>query len=366
MMVLIHTVVSWLSLWSLALAIAILFFRLPAFLPSAYAPYRPEPIGPSVRPLFAILVVLIAAASLGDLVLRASEMTGRGIPDALGVLSVVVQRTHYGTTWLVRAAASVLLIMLTLFSWEGRKGTALRVVMLALAVVIAWTFSASGHASDQGDFTLQEMMDLLHLLASSLWGGGVLVLALVILPSLLARGDLLNLAEVSRRFSRVAGFAVLVLLLAALYNVRVYVGEFKALWTTGYGLTVVAKMILLYFLLLIGAFNRYVSLPFLLHVAGGRLEPPGAVGRVIGLLLDRFRQHLTAPVTLIFRKALLIEAVLMAAVLLAAAALKHQTPASHLRHGEQQHIEQTTLSVRTEPGVCAEERARTSIRKELQ
>src|SRR5574337_1351373 len=105
MMLLIHTFVTWLRLGSLALTIAVLTFRLSAFIPSSSypSPSRVEPVGPGIRPLVGGLVAVIAVTSLMDLFLRVSEMTGRTIPDILAVLPVVVQRTHYGTVWLVRA-----------------------------------------------------------------------------------------------------------------------------------------------------------------------------------------------------------------------------------------------------------------------
>ena len=348
MIILAYTVVTGPGLFSLALTIAILAFRLPVFSSSVYAPYGSEPLGPFIRPLFAMLLAVIAGSSLGELLLRSGEMAvGTFAPGALrkGIVD-----THFGRVWLIRMATSGLLVVLMLFSGKGRDHNGLRVLMFALAVVVAWTYSAAGHASEQGDFTVRQIMDLLHLLAASLWVGGVFVLALVVLPSSLVRGDLMTIAETSRIFSRLAGFAVLVLLLTAVYNLRVNVGEFKALWSTSYGLTVMAKIFLLYLLILTGAFNRYVSVPLLLHVAGGRLEPPGPVGRFIGILLDNFRRHLTVPVTLIFGKALLIEAALMAAVLLCAAALKHQTPANKVVPPAKEQIERMTLTVEEVPG----------------
>ena len=83
------------------------------------------------------------------------------------------------------------------------------------------------------------------------------------------------------------------MLLTAIYNLRVYVGEFSGLWKTTYGMTVLAKMLLLYFLLLLGALNRYLSLPLLEHVAGGRFAGKGLVVRLIDRVLAGVRGHIS-------------------------------------------------------------------------
>ncbi len=115
--------------------------------------------------------------------------------------------------------------------------------MLCIAVIIAMTESASGHASDKGDFSIPEIMDFLHLLAAGAWGGGLFALSLVILPKLARAGDQAAalIADIARRFSRIAGIAVGIIAITALYNAWSFVGSFEAIWTSPYGWTVFAK-----------------------------------------------------------------------------------------------------------------------------
>lgn len=340
MIPLIHTIFTWFELTALAFSIAVLVFRLPAFMPpSPVVGYGYEMFTSRIWRLFGCAAAVIVLAGIGDLLLRAAEMSSRSLQDVFPALSPVLFRTHYGTVWLVRMAALVLLSLLSQAGGNYRDSNVIRYSMLALGVVIAWTESAAGHASDLGDFTVREMADLLHFLSASAWGGGLLVLSLVILPPLIKRADMITMAEISRRFSRIAGFAVVIIVLTALYNARTYVGDFSALWKTTYGLTVIAKMVLLYFLILLGAFNRYVSVPLLQHVAGSRIEGPGLIAHIAGTAFDRARGYISGHIALLFGKIVLVEAMLMVLVFLCAAGLKHETPASHLKHLEHERMQ---------------------------
>ena len=70
--------------------------------------------------------------------------------------------------------------------WRSRvAGSGLPALMLCACTLIAMMRSASGHAADWGDLTFSELIDWLHLMASTLWGGGLLTLCIVVLPAAL-------------------------------------------------------------------------------------------------------------------------------------------------------------------------------------
>lgn len=342
MTILIHTTLTWLELMSLAFCIGILVIRLPAFMPpNPVAGYGYEIFASSIWRLFGFGTAAIVFSSAGELLLRAAETSGQPLNSVFPALPPVLFGTRYGTVWFIRLAALALLLLISLAGGKYRESNSARYIMLALGIAVAWTESASGRASGQGDFTVRETVYLIHLLAACLWGGGLLVLSLVILPSLIRRADMIMMAGISRRFSRVAGYAVLILLLTALYNARTYVGSFEALWKTRYGLIVLAKMLLLYFLLLLGAFNRYMSVPLLGHAAGLRLEGPGLIGHVAVRAFDSLRGYLSGHLAALYGKIVLIEAALMIGVLLCAATLRHQTPPAYLKHLQPEQMLQT-------------------------
>jgi putative copper export protein len=323
---------SWLDLVTLAFLIAVPLFRLfPVAEPAATRTHAAI-IPPYVASLVAPGAALLLFTSAGQLL---TLSMGTGIP-LLGGFPEPVEatlRTPPGSVWLIRLTALIFLIILIALKDKERDQPWFSGVMLSLGIAITWTNSASGHAADKGHFTIQEMVDFIHLLSACIWGGGVFVLALLAAPRLHRQTDRIVIAEASWKFSRIAGYVVLLLLFTALYNARFHVGRFDALWSTAYGGTVAVKIFLLYVLLLVGGFNRYVNIPMLQQISGRRLEGPGGFGRAIGFLLDAFRPYLSEPVSLLFRKTLIIEVVFIAAVFLCAAMLRHETPVRN-RHLE--------------------------------
>jgi putative copper export protein len=207
--------------------------------------------------------------------------------------------------------------------------------MLLLSLIVSMTASASGHASDAGDFSLPEIMDWLHLLAASVWGGGLMVLSASVLPGLTGGKNPPPplIAAVASRFSAMAGFAVATVAATAIYNAWIYVGSIKALLGTAYGWTVLAKIILFFILVNLGAFNRYVSVPLLLERAGGSAERREIFTRIFLRLFPRLQPGGGGDEILPrFMRSVRVEAVLIVGILLCAALLRHEIPARHISH----------------------------------
>jgi putative copper resistance protein D len=209
--------------------------------------------------------------------------------------------------------------------------------MLGFAVIISMTESASGHASDKGDFSVAEIMDWLHLFAASLWGGGLLVLSASVLPELVMTGDKAAplIAGVARRFSRIAGIAVGIIALTSIYNAWMYVGSFGAFWKMPYGQTVLAKITLFLLLINLGAFNRYINVPLLQQWGGFSPGDQGIMKRIVDRFVPRFlREQSGYKIALRFKRSVRVEALLIIGVLLCAAFLRHAIPARHVSHME--------------------------------
>jgi putative copper export protein len=141
------------------------------------------------------------------------------------------------------------------------------------------------------------------------------------------------IAGVARRFSRIAGLAVGIVAVTAFYNGLIYVGSIAALWKSAYGLTVIAKIALFIFLVNLGAFNRYVSVPLLQEWAGASPESRGVFTRLAVRLFPGFTLEGSGRrVALRFKRLVRGEAFLIVLVLLCAALLRHEIPARHLSH----------------------------------
>jgi uncharacterized membrane protein len=178
-------------------------------------------------------------------------------------------------------------------------------------------------------------MDWLHLLSASVWGGGLVVLSVSLLPELVREGDQAApiIAGVARRFSRIAGVAVGIVALTSIYNAWSYVGSFEAFLKSPYGLAVLAKIILFLLLINLGAFNRYINVPLLQQWGGFSSGDPGIMKRIVDRFVPPFLCNQGGhKIALRFKRSVRVEALLIVGVLLCAALLRHEVPARHAFH----------------------------------
>jgi copper resistance protein D len=197
-----------------------------------------------------LAIVLLLVTSAIDLLARARVMSGGDLWQVGTALPLVLARTHFGTVWIARA-----IILVALLALCASRSAAARIVGLVLALGVALTGTLTGHAADWGDRSVTVLVDWLHAVAATAWAGGLFGLALALGPS----SELLG--TVARRFSRLAGYCLLVVVASGVYNAYVQVPTFASLWTTTYGVALVLKVLLALVLAFLGAVNRYLVLP---------------------------------------------------------------------------------------------------------
>ena len=262
------------------------------------------------RRLWLLVAPCLAVLSIDSLVLllyRGHVLSDMPIGQVWPVLPKVLAHTHYGHIWLVRiiAVGGAWLVW-----WLGRKPTARRrwaVVMAAVMAVMAFTRSATGHSADQGDFTLMELMDWLHIIAASLWAGSVVAFTLILLNGFIkgsATSWPFNLFV--HRLSQLATAAVLVVLVSGAYNTWQKLLTIDALWETDYGRHLLWKIALVGIMLGLGAINRFF------HLKKLPMDAPGGDGEAAAQRL--------------FRRFLRIETLAAVAVFIAAAILINTMP----------------------------------------
>ena len=211
-----------------------------------------------VRRLTFVSLVLLAAASVTDLIARARTMTGGGVGASLAALPLVLGRTHFGLVWRLRAWGLVLMMILC-----AVRSRSARMAALGTMLGVMFTVALSGHAADWGDFTPVALVYWGHAVAACAWGGGLLCCWWCLFREKhvpLAPADLVT---VTRRFSRLAGLCICVIVLSGLANSYVELATIPALWTSPYGRVLAAKVLLVLGTLALGATNRYRVLPAL-------------------------------------------------------------------------------------------------------
>jgi putative copper export protein/mono/diheme cytochrome c family protein len=254
------------------------------------------------------LAVTLGAGVL-DLWRQVGVATGSGLWESLDgarIVSVLLD-TRYGTVWFARTGLLVLLAVLLRLASEDGEGDwlALRLQALALSAASLALGALAGHAAAVEGAVVAVGLDALHLVASGVWAGGLVPLALCLAwASRLAVPGVAAVA--AERFSRLGLAAVTALAASGAFAAWKQVGSVPALVGTAYGRWLAVKLLLFGVLVPLAARNLLVWRRRL--AAGGPGEPAAA---------RALRRHVLG------------EAALVAAILAAVAVLGLTTPGRH-------------------------------------
>jgi copper transport protein len=175
--------------------------------------------------------------------------------DALGLPLAEIARaeswragfaTSYGTAALVAVLAALPALV-----GLGTKGVVRRGLAIVALVALGTAFALTGHASAAPPQWLTRPAVFIHTTGVALWTGALVPLAFLIL-SANAQGSVAAL----RRFSRLIPCVVAPLVASGLVLAVVQVGTPEALVTTGYGIVLLVKGLLLIVLFALAALNR--------------------------------------------------------------------------------------------------------------
>lgn len=201
-------------------------------------------------------LAVLAFAGAAILLAYTAEIDDATPPGMLLDIPKIITRTHFGLIWAVHLATLLVIwIGCTVMTSRlaSRRWSAL---MVAGLLALAFTYSASSHASDSGDFTLAELADWVHVAATAAWGGSILISAALIFPLLRDQHSIISVA--AGRLSTLAGSALPFALVTGIYNSSVQLRSVGSLLHTTYGRLLTAKLAVVVTLVLIGALNRFV------------------------------------------------------------------------------------------------------------
>jgi copper resistance protein D len=196
------------------------------------------------------LALLVVSGALW-LAAQAQAMSGAPLAQALSreTLVAVLGETLFGRVSVVRFALAVALAIVLVLLRDGGLRAAGALLSGALLATLAWT----GHAAaEQGaDRAVHLSADALHLIAAGAWVGALWPLAVAL------RTEDAALAErAARRFSTVGMASVGTLVVTGVANAWYTVGSVPALFGTGYGRLLTAKLALFGAMLALAAVNR--------------------------------------------------------------------------------------------------------------
>jgi copper transport protein len=238
-----------------------------------------------MRRLLAGAIVLGVAVSVLGVLLQGASAAGVSLWSSLQ--STILRDTlesRFGEVWGLRAIDWLLLggLLLLARRWTARWS----LVLVGLgAAYLAVTPALAGHASIQSPTAVFFPSDVLHVLAASVWVGGITCL-LYALPGATVQLEgpersRLLLATLAR-FSPLALGAVVAIAVTGVIQAYIDVRSINGLLHTTYGQLIIVKVVLLASLIALGWVNRERVIPALERMAGDGRAPGG-----IGMLARR-------------------------------------------------------------------------------
>jgi copper transport protein len=204
-------------------------------------------------------IILLIIAIIGFMLVQTSEFAGR---FELASLQAFALRTRLGQAVTIRLVLTILLAVLLALTpifdrirlWAG--------IMLGAALLLS--FSMSSHAAAQNSPVLPILVDWIHMLATMIWVGGLMLLAFmvpVLMGTLQTKERANSFAILIGRFSNLALISVGILTLTGIYSASLHLKSFGELFSTTYGQTLLVKVLIFGVLIAFGAFQRLRLVP---------------------------------------------------------------------------------------------------------
>jgi copper transport protein len=227
----------------------------------------------SLPTLFVILL-----ANIGILLAQSLSISNGNLGQAFSpaLLHNLIANGRFGVFWSEREVVVFLAIIIaaytTLFD-QQHQPRAIKLLLpalnLMLGLLLLMALALSGHAGAvTGNLLVYSILiDWLHLLAASLWIGGMLYLSLIYLPVIQKLTGLERtraLLTILPRFSPLAIVGVLILTVTGPFNATFHMTSFDQLIDTAYGRTLVIKNVLVGAMLIVSAIHVGLLRPLLL------------------------------------------------------------------------------------------------------
>jgi copper transport protein len=219
------------------------------------------------------LLRVLFIANIGVLLGLALAVTGGNWSDVFSptLLAALLANGHFGTFWTMREVVVVLAMVVGTYiilapTRARRHSEALTWInlLLGLALLIALTLSGDAAAVSGTPGIAAVLVDWLHLLAASLWIGGILYVALVFLPVLKhfpLSERVPRLLATLARFLPLTIAGVVITALGGPFNATVHMSSFSQLYATAYGRTLIVKVICVGALLITSAIHFFSLQP---------------------------------------------------------------------------------------------------------
>lgn len=207
-----------------------------------------EKISGRLKKVTWIALALLGVALFMQLFIQTSITTGVSISESFGPSKLVAfLTTKTGYIWNSELIVWLLLAIFTIMMFFKKKQWSWFSLLTESALIgyLIFAKAQNGHAAASADKIVSISADMLHMIAASVWVGGILVLLFVLPQTGKAR-------EVWSRFAIVAIIAVASILVSGLLMAVMNLGQMANLFTTNYGKILLFKIGLFLLMALLG------------------------------------------------------------------------------------------------------------------
>ena len=218
-------------------------------------------------------LIVLFLANIGVLIGQALNLTGGDLAQAISPTLLVELATsgRFGIYWMMREVVIVLAIILAIYMILQQQRsriakTALPIANLVLASALLIAITMSGHAAavNPNIVSYAIVIDWLHLLAASLWVGGMMYIAtnyLPVLKRLHIPQQARSLVTVLPYFSPLAIAGVVIMAITGPFNATFHMTSWQQFLSTAYGRALLVKIALIGGLLVTSAIHVGILRP---------------------------------------------------------------------------------------------------------
>ena len=142
--------------------------------------------------------VIMPIALVAQAWLLTATMLGSSVSSSVcDQLPFVLTQTHSGKALL--SSGLVVIAFLLVISLRRARGDVL--LPIGLLTILATTRAAAGHAAADGDFTLSEFVQLVHVASIAIWSGGVIAAGYVVIPTMISANQTEAVTQFMRKMS---------------------------------------------------------------------------------------------------------------------------------------------------------------------
>lgn len=213
-----------------------------------------------------VAAVVAGAVAVLGVGVQAALATGLGLRAAVDPVALGdVAASTYGLSAAALLTGAVVLLVGARRMWDDWAV----VTAVTGAVILVGAFALTGHTASTHPRWLVVSADIAHTSAAAAWFGGLVLLGWVLHRRRREDGDALHGAAMIGRFSSVATLAILGVVVAGSALGWAEVRAPRALWSTAYGWTLVAKVAVVALVLGLGAYNKRRLVPAITRAGDG-------------------------------------------------------------------------------------------------